>query len=252
VNQTFEEMMAAIESFLKIVNSEEMLQSGRVVFFYFSGHGGKSNGKQELCPIPSRSNFSWFLSRKSDAQSKNVYLLDVIHKLDPTNADCRRRTKLSKDALTLRNTNIFVIDACRQDSINPANQISKDVDLPPATLVCFACLSGECALDGIEGRNGMFTESFLNSFQFGIQMSMHQLFAKTRNLYNSSANCCAPMYDTTCQDFTFQYSPAFFNQVQKIREEILTKETGSIWNTMNEVIKEAWNKCCQRFGFGGK
>jgi len=236
-NQNYDEMKSAINSFIKLVNSPEMLQNGRVVFFYFSGHGCESGGNQKLCPVKTPQN--WLVGKLFG--NKYIDLNEVIRSLDPTNAECQRKTGLKGCELVVRNTNIFVVDACRAES-DKAELYKKPSDAPPSTLIMFACPSGKCSFDGPRGKNGEFTSFFLLSFQFGIQMSLHELIEKTKALAYSNPEGCHPIvYDTTSQDFTFQYNPAFRLQVQKIREDILSKEGGNIWNTMGKFVNDIWN-----------
>lgn len=41
-------MQAAMKRFDNLINSPAALERGRLAFFYYSGHGGTSGGKQEL------------------------------------------------------------------------------------------------------------------------------------------------------------------------------------------------------------
>lgn len=224
INQSKAKMMQEIDDFLHIVNKPELLASGRVVFLYFSGHGDVKNGKQQIVASPSSSVFRRVFT------DDNIDINELLYKFEPSSTLNCNQTGLKKDQLNKRNCNIFVFDCCRKysDNIMPA------IAQPSATFIAFACGDNECAIDGPSGRNGEYTTRLLSAFINSNQVSFSQLFRK-------AAIGKGTIIDTTAQDFVFQYDHKFKKKVQKIQNEILKKEKGSIWNLqLDRLISAIW------------
>jgi hypothetical protein len=226
LNVDYYEMMKAIEEFVNLVNSPQLLKCGRVVFFYFSGHGGVASGKgQFLCPVEYKSVFNI-----GGVLDGNVYLKKLVSKLEPTTQAHQSATGLKREALLRRNYNIVVIDACRSGRALPQSEcLLPSVE---ATLISFACQANSCAYDGVPGRNGNYTTCLLGALQMGKQMSLIRIF-KNAQKNPRNGNALPSLFDNSGGDFVFLYDPSFKRQVEKIRFEILGKEGGegsNVWS----------------------
>ena len=124
------DMNSSITSFLKEAKSYE------VALIYFAGHGYRKDGKEYLLSV--------------SCDKKGTTAISTLNSL------VDQRDKLGGDKLF-----IFVIDACRNQSIFDDNQ--SDIAVKRGTILFRSTLSGEIAKDeGDEVGNSPFAKSFIN------------------------------------------------------------------------------------------
>src|SRR5688572_22948903 len=131
---------------------EDLRKAGpqAVGLFYYAGHGVEHQGTNYLIPLGTK------VSSPSDLQYDAV--------------DAQRVLGYMEDAGNA--VNIVVLDACRD---NPFPQLNKfrssanagglaQMRAPTGSFIAFAAAPGQKASDG-EGRNGLFTQHFLDSLR---------------------------------------------------------------------------------------
>jgi hypothetical protein len=248
VNQTYEQMKSELKRFKNLVNSPENLKQGRVALVFYSGVGGlDKRGKHVLCPNDKRSG----LGRMLFSESLISFETDMLEYLDPATSKNMQLTSLPKHELVKRNSNIFIVDACRSKS-------SKDV--PPAIPSCvgayvaFSCQPPEVSFDG-NHANGNYTTCLLQAMASRTQLPMTELFTKAKalalNYASTIPGACSPeMIDAVVGDFVFQYHPNFKRQVEHIRTEILAKESDSLWSHLTTFVDRNWGRISSYFSGG--
>ncbi len=255
VNKTHSEMTFEIKKFKRLVNSREMLLSGRVIFFYFSGHGGTERGELNICPIVRKSLASLVWNTVGQVMGVDLQMMnfgrEVVAELDATSASCERDSGLNNHELSKRNCNFFVVDACRAaaDGVGDG-QYSVKVPKVPASFYAFSCAPGEMSYDGPVGKNGRYTACLLGAFTTNSRSGFSQLFKTAQIAATTNGTGLSPtLLDCTGQDFTFQYDATFKRKVEKIRTEILSKESGNIWENFvgrtSSALMELWSWACQ-------
>lgn len=100
------------------------LPEGGVAFFYFSGHGVQSNGKNYLVPLD--------MKVSGDVAASSVELKVVFEALAE-----------AKTAI-----NIVVLDCCRSHVVVRGKEGFAETAAPPNTVIAFATAPGHGALDG--------------------------------------------------------------------------------------------------------
>ena len=123
-------------------------QGGTGVFFY-AGHGVQYDGRNYLIPVDAD------IAVENEIEYKAYDIGQLMRKLVTAKNDL----------------NIVILDACRNNpfaedwseyrDVNQDNGLAKTV-APKGTVVVYATEPGKVASDG-EGRNGVFTEAFLNN-----------------------------------------------------------------------------------------
>jgi hypothetical protein len=246
-------MKESIRRFTQLVNTPQHLKQGRVALVYFSGHGGlDSKGKQILCPNDKRGFFGRVADTILAQKSEISFESDLIEILNPITDQHARATSLKKYELLQRNCNIFFVDACRSAG-------SKDVipSLPscPASYLAFSCQPHGISFDGDKGRNGNYTTCLLQALVRGNQLRFNDLFAQTKLLalgyVSQIPGATLPQtIDNTASEFIFQYHPRFHRQVQKIQNEILSKESDSVWFNLKGFVEKNWKHISSIFSEG--
>jgi uncharacterized caspase-like protein len=121
-----------------------------VGLFYYAGHGVEEKGRNYLIPIGTR------VSSPRDLEFDTV--------------DAQRVLAYMEDAGNA--VNIIVLDACRDNPFPQLNQFRSSANAgglaqmraPTGSFIAFAAAPGQKASDG-EGRNGLFTQHFLESLR---------------------------------------------------------------------------------------
>lgn len=124
-------MMDAVRSF-----GGELRQRGGVGLFYFSGHGAQINGENYLLPVGGH------FEDIEDVKAGSVTALDVVNTMASAHGDL----------------NIFILDACRNNPIDPngAKGLTR-IDSNARLFISFATSPGLTALDGT-GNNSPYAK----------------------------------------------------------------------------------------------
>lgn len=130
---------------------EDLRKAGKdaVGLFYYAGHGVEEAGRNYLIPIGTR------------VTSPRDLEFDAV--------DAQRILAYMEDAGNA--VNIVVLDACRDNpfpQLNRFRSVGKSglaqMAAPTGSFIAFAAAPGQKASDG-EGRNGLFTQHFLDSLR---------------------------------------------------------------------------------------
>ena len=140
----------------------EELKSGKVGFFYYSGHGIEYAGRNYLLPIDVR------INEDQEIPRQGIDLTVFIEKIS-------RASDL---------INIIVVDACRSNSIpsstRSGHQGFSQISATQGTIVAFSTSPGMLAEDG-SGRNSPYTKNLLkNLSKPGIRIE--EIFKETGRL----------------------------------------------------------------------
>jgi TPR repeat protein len=135
------QMAAAVDRFMG------KLGTGDVALFYYSGHGTEIDGENYLIPV--------------DFEGQN----EVDLRYD-TQAAGKIQERMERSGAQL---NIIVLDACRDNPFRSSSRGSGGglaaMNAGRGTFVAFATSPGRTASDNSTGRNGLFTQYFLQALR---------------------------------------------------------------------------------------
>lgn len=154
-------MMTTIREYSK------MLSSYNVALFYYAGHGLQIDGINYLIPSDAK------LNEKDDCKWEAVSVSTITDEF-------KKHTT---------NTNIVILDACRNDPYRSwargSEQGFKALGPINGTIISFATSEGSTAADGT-GLNGLFTEELAK--QMNISQPIESVFKNTRRLVMERSN----------------------------------------------------------------
>ena len=128
-------------------------------FFFYAGHGVQADGENYLIPVD--------VNIPSDAflKSRSVSVQVVLKELNNTN----------------NYLNVVVLDACRDNPFGWSRSGSRGLALitgqPADSIIVYATSAGSVADDG-RGRNGLFTQHFLNNLKTP-GLEVNEVFRRT-------------------------------------------------------------------------
>jgi hypothetical protein len=138
VNSNRRQMVEAVREF------GNAIKRGGVGFFYYSGHGIQSRGKNFLVPVDAR------IEGEADLEFETVDANMVLAQMDEA----------------ANRVNIVVLDACRDNPFSRSFRSSSrglaQMDSAKGSFLAYATSPGSVASDG-EGRNGTYTKHLLSS-----------------------------------------------------------------------------------------
>lgn len=184
-NLTQKEMIRSIQEF-----GQKLLQGG-VGLFYFAGHGIQVNGENYLLPVDAN------IQREEQVEYEAVRAGRVLAEME--GAENR--------------LNIVILDACRnnplQRSFRSSVQGLAAMNAPTGTLVAYATAPGREALDGEEGKNGIYTQELVKNIQIP-GLKIEDVFKRTRSsLQKMTGNRQVPWeHSSLTGDFYFNLSSA--------------------------------------------
>ncbi len=155
VNQR--EMEDAVKEFVRGI------QDGDVGLFYFSGHGVQVSGENYLIPV------GISIETETDVRYKAVNAGFIMGKME----ESRNRT------------NIFILDACRNNPFRGLRSMSKGLtmmDAPVGTFVAYATAPGSVAADGA-GRNSPYAKHLVGALKLKgitIEQAFKQVLREVR------------------------------------------------------------------------
>jgi uncharacterized caspase-like protein len=139
------------------------IQNGDVGLFYFSGHGVQVHGENYLMPVGGS------IRSEADVKYKAVSAGYILAQME----ESRNRT------------NIFVLDACRNNPFKGFRSLSKGLtmmDAPVGTFIAYATAPGSVAADGT-GRNSPFAKHLTQAIKkkgLGIEHVFKEVLREVR------------------------------------------------------------------------
>ena len=121
------------------------IQNGDVGLFYFSGHGVQVHGENYLMPVGGS------IESETDVRYKAVNAGLILGKME----ESRNRT------------NIFILDACRNNPFKGFRSLSKGLtmmDAPVGTFIAYATAPGSVAADGTD-RNSPYAKHLMQALK---------------------------------------------------------------------------------------
>jgi len=113
-------------------------------FFFYAGHGIQSGGENFLIPVDAN------IPSESFLRARSISVQTILSELNDAG----------------NGLNVVVFDACRDNPFGWSRSGSRGLTLvtrqPADSIIVFATSAGDVADDG-QGRNGLFTEHFLNN-----------------------------------------------------------------------------------------
>lgn len=183
-NSSQTEMKKAIDSF------GEKLKDYEMGLFFFAGHGLQVDGYNYLIPVDAN------IKSEGDVEYNCVNAGRVLTKMQDSDV----------------NTNIVILDACRNNPFEKAwtrslsNKGLAFMEAPTGSLIAYATSPGNTASDGT-GKNGLYTESLLN-YIGDPDLNVLQVFQQTRKTVREKTNGEQVPWESTSlvDDFYFNQS----------------------------------------------
>ena len=157
MNANQREMEDAVREFVREI------QDGDVGLFYFSGHGVQVSGENYLIPV------AGLIETETDCRYKAVNAGLILGKME----ESRNRT------------NIFILDACRNNPFRGFRSMTKGLtmmDAPVGTFIAYATAPGSVAADGT-GRNSPFAKHLTQTIKkkgLGIEHVFKEVLREVR------------------------------------------------------------------------
>jgi len=202
-NSTQKEMKKAIDSF------GEKLKNYDVSLFFFAGHGLQVDGYNYLIPVDAN------VKSEGDAEYNCVNTGRVLAKMETSDA----------------NTNIVILDACRNNpfekswSRSLSNKGLAFMEAPTGSLIAYSTSPGNIASDGT-GKYGLYTESLLK-YIGDPDLNVLQVFQQTRKTVKEKSNGEQIPWESTSLINDF-----YFNQTDS---KIITADSGEGENSVQKT-----------------
>ena len=162
------------------------IQNGDVGLFYFSGHGVQVGGENYLIPVGDSIEF------ETDVRYKAVNAGLILGRME----ESRNRT------------NIFILDACRNNPFKGFRSMSKGLtmmDAPVGTFIAYATAPGSVAADGTD-RNSPYAKHFMQALKLK-GMKIEEVFKQVlREVRNETQGKQIPWTASSLQD-DFWFNP---------------------------------------------
>jgi hypothetical protein len=121
----------------------ERIRNGEVGLFYFAGHGVQIKGRNFLLPVDQQ------IEREDEVSYRAIDVGQVLDKMESAQ----------------NGTNLLILDACRNNPFMRAGRSLAGglapMDASVGTIIAFATSPGAVAIDGVRGRNGVYTHHLL-------------------------------------------------------------------------------------------
>jgi hypothetical protein len=173
---------AKLEESIKALR-DQLKERGGVGLFYFSGHGAQIAGENYLLPAGDE------VASMDDVETKSLTGTKIVD-------------AMAKDRNGL---NIVILDACRNNPIDPAGSkgLSR-IDSNASLFVSYATSPGMVALDG-EGNNSPYTK-YLSEFIAEPNLTIEDTFKRTlKGVYVDTKGAQTPWISSTFfGDFVFR------------------------------------------------
>ncbi len=181
-NVNFKKMNKAIDEFGK------RLKDYDVSLFFYAGHGMQIKGYNYLIPVDG------IYETENDIQTSSIYAKKILDKMK-----CK--------------TNIIILDACRNNKFGRSRGIEKikglvEMKAPSDFLIAYATSTGEIAIDGIAGTNGVYTSALLEHIPTA-NIRIEDMFKRVRIEVVENTNKMQTPWEST------SLTETFFFEVQK-------------------------------------
>ena len=198
INANQREMEESVGEFVREI------QNGDVGLFYFSGHGVQVGGDNYLIPVGGS------IETETDVRYKAVNAGLILGKME----ESRNRT------------NIFILDACRNNPFKGFRSLSKGLtmmDAPVGTFIAYATAPGSVAADGTD-RNSPYAKHFMQAVK-PKGMKIEDVFKQVlREVEKETEGKQIPWIASSLQD-DFYFNPPFPASPSTRSSEIATAET---------------------------
>jgi len=207
-------MKKAIDSF------GEKLKNYDVGLFFFAGHGLQVDGYNYLIPVDAN------VKSEGDAEYNCVNAGRILAKMETSDA----------------NTNIVILDACRNNpfekgwSRSLSNKGLAFMEAPTGSLIAYSTSPGNTASDGT-GKNGLYTESLLK-YIGDPDLNVLQVFQQTRKIVREKSNGEQVPWESTSLENDFYFNQSESNIITIVMGEAGNSEkksTLSKRNTLNSI-----------------
>ena len=180
INADQRQMEEAVGEFVREI------QNGDVGLFYFSGHGVQVSGDNYLIPVGGS------IETETDVRYKAVNAGLILGKME----ESRNRT------------NIFILDACRNNPFKGFRSLSKGLtmmDAPVGTFIAYATAPGSVAADGTD-RNSPYAKHLMLALK-GQGVPIEQVFKQVlREVRKETEGKQIPWTASSLQD-DFYFNP---------------------------------------------
>ncbi len=187
-NANQREIEDAVKEFVR------QIQNGDVGLFYFSGHGVQVQGENYLMPVGGS------ITSEADVKYKAVNAGYILAQME----ESRNRT------------NVFILDACRNNPFRGFRSMSKGLtmmDAPAGTFIAYATAPGSVAADGTD-RNSPYAKHLIEAIKTK-DMAIEQVFKFVlREVRRETAGQQIPWTASSLQD-DFCFSQSSQTRVQQ-------------------------------------
>jgi hypothetical protein len=207
----YRENLSQIEMEKAILEFKNRLERKNVGFFYYSGHGAQTKGRNYLLPVDIQLPTSYTLKDKAiNAQ----WIVDAME---------GAKSKV----------NIVILDACRNVLLDTRGENDDKglaaMNAPLGTIINFSAGVGEKASDG-RGRNGLYTQHLLN-FMEKPGLTIEEVFKKTRQQVVIESGreqvpwvstsligdfCLVNCGEESLENENWEYSQEYFNAIREL------------------------------------
>jgi len=167
-------------------NFTELIETGDVVLFFYSGHGMQANRSNYLIPIGER------IENEDEIRHKAFSIDFLFDKLYNSGSA----------------TNIIMLDACRDNPFSGFRSATKgfiSVTAPSGTIISYSTSPNSAAYDG-DGRNSPYTESLLECIDLP-NLQIEVFFKEVRKkVKEKTANNQTPWENSSLID-DFYFNP---------------------------------------------
>jgi len=199
------------------------LKNYDVGLFFYAGHGVQVRGFNYLIPTDAR------LEYKSDTEYDCVRADRVLRKME---------SAASK-------TNIVILDACRENPFERSWQRGGRgkglafMNAPSGSLIAYATSPGETALDGLGGRNGVYTSALLEHIATP-NINILQMFQRVRStVMDKTKNEQIPWEATSLRGDYYFLPKEVFNVAKHSKEKLQPiKNDTDLANMLNRPQRE--------------
>jgi TPR repeat protein len=201
INADQREIESAVKEFVRDI------QNGDVGLFYFSGHGVQVHGENYLMPV------GGYITSEADVKYKAVSAGYILAQMD----ESRNRT------------NIFILDACRNNPFRGFRSMSKGLnmmDAPAGTFLAYATAPGSVAADGTD-RNSPYAKNLIRAIKTK-DMAIEQVFKHVlREVRKETQGQQVPWTASSLQD-DFYFNPSSPTTTQQASLQPSTLESALV------------------------
>ena len=165
---------------------------------YYSGHGLQVTGENYLLPVDMDASILAgldSLQKQGDyIRNHSVSLGQILERLESSQ--------------TIQN--IIILDACRNNplpGISDRFQGFAETNAPARTYIAYSTAPGKIAWDGLDGGNGIFTQSILSHIGKP-DLDIHELFQVVRKEVSEKTGGYQTTWDVSTMDDAYSFNPA--------------------------------------------